>query len=466
MTRHTSLTRVICGIAALLLLTAGPAAAANIVVIGIDPAGVGLNDPTPVAPVGGNPGTTLGEQRANVYALAAQLWGNAIESDSTIYVSASFTSLSCAANSGTLGSAGTAFVFRDFTGASAANTWHHSALADALAGDDLNPGFFDINSRFNSRIDDQDPSCLGARGWYYGYDHNEGVQFDFLSVVMHEIAHGLGFANFANEATGSLFLGFPDVYTLYSLDLSSGLTWDQMTDAERAASAVNGPNVVWNGPSTTGMAPMVLGPRPSVKVLRPRSIAGSFEAQPAAFGPPLVGPGGTTGLVVLADDGVGVGSDACEPILNNLNGKIALVDRGACAFTIKVANAQAAGAKGVMVANNAPGGPAPMGGADPAITIPSVGITLAQGDAIKAELFSGVNVKLLLDKDFLAGASEGYVRLYAPGTVALGSSISHWDTSATPNLLMEPFINSDLTPSLGLDLTPYLFEDIGWVLTQ
>lgn len=56
--------------------------------------------------------------------------------------------------------------------------------------------------------------------------------------------------------------------------------------------------------------------------------------------------------------------------------------------------------------------------------------------------------------------------MYAPNPVQSGSPISHWDTSATPNLLMEPFISSDLTPSLGLDLTPYLFEDIGWALTQ
>lgn len=466
MTKNNFLTRVACNAAALLLAAAGPAAAANIVVVSFDPPGVGLNDPTPAAPVGGNPGTTLGEQRANVYLLAAQLWGAAIESAETIYVGASFAPLPCGPNSGTLGSAGTTFIFRDFPGAAFAGTWYHSALADALAGGDLNPGFIDINSRFNSDVDAGDPNCLGAAGWYYGFDHNEGVQFDFLSVVMHEIAHGLGFANFVNENTGSQQSGLPDIYSLYTLDLTTGLTWDQMTDAERAASAVNGPNVVWNGPSTTGMAPMVLGPRPSVKVLRPRSIAGSFEAQAAAFGPPLVGPGGTTGLVVLADDGVGVGSDACEPIVNNVAGKIALIDRGTCAFTIKVANAQAAGAKGVMVANNAPIGPAPMGGNDPSITIPSVGITLAQGDAIKAELWPGVNVKLLLDPDFQAGTSEGFVRLYAPNPVQSGSSISHWDTSATPNLLMEPFISSDLTPSLGLDLTPYLFEDIGWVLTQ
>lgn len=466
MTQRTFLTRVTYGIAALLLLAAGHATAADIVIVNLDPLGQGLNDPTPATPVGGNPGTTLGEQRANVYQFAAQLWGSTIESDVPILVGATFQPLACSPTAGTLGAAGATSVFANFPGATAANVWHHSALADALAGFELSPGDIDIISFFNSAIDAGNPNCLGGRGWYYGYDHNEGVQFDFLSVVMHEIAHGLGFSNFVNEASGSNLAGLTDVYSLYTLDQTTGLTWDQMTDAERAASAVNGPNVVWSGPSATGMAPMVLGPRPSVKVLRPRSIAGSFEAQPAAFGPPLVGPGGTTGLVVLADDGVGAGSDACEPIVNDLSGKIALIDRGTCAFTIKVANAQAAGAKGVIVANNAPVGPPPMGGSDPSITIPSVGITLAQGDAIKAELWPGVNAKLLLDPDFQAGTSDGYVRLYAPNPVQSGSSISHWDTSATPNLLMEPFINSDLTPSLGLDLTPFLFEDIGWVLTQ
>ena len=50
--------------------------------------------------------------------------------------------------------------------------------------------------------------------------------------------------------------------------------------------------------------------------------------------------------------------------------------------------------------------------------------------------------------------------MYAPGALANGSSVSHWDTPETPNLLMEPFINGDLT---GVDLTQYAFADIGWV---
>jgi hypothetical protein len=146
-----------------------------------------------------------------------------------------------------------------------------------------------------------------------------------------------------------------------------------------------------------------------------------------------------------------------------VNGKIALIDRGTCAFTTKVLNAQAAGAKGAIVANNLPGGPAPMGGFSPFVTIPSVGITLEQGDAIKSA--GKVNLKLILDPDNLAGANEdGYVQLYAPDPVQPGSSKSHFDTSATPNLLMEPSITPDLNSATDLDLTPALFEDIGWVL--
>ena len=48
------------------------------------------------------------------------------------------------------------------------------------------------------------------------------IATSLLSVVMHEIAHGLGFANFINEATGTSPLGLPDIYSKFSLDLTTG----------------------------------------------------------------------------------------------------------------------------------------------------------------------------------------------------------------------------------------------------
>ena len=68
---------------------AGVACAAQAATISIssrDPAGVGFNDTTPVAPVGGNDGTTLGQQRFNVYRYVANIWEAAIQSNVTIKI--------------------------------------------------------------------------------------------------------------------------------------------------------------------------------------------------------------------------------------------------------------------------------------------------------------------------------------------------------------------------------------------
>ncbi|MGB5345662.1 MAG: PA domain-containing protein [Woeseia sp.] len=452
------------------------ASAANVVLNNVDPPGLGLNDPTPAAPVGGNNGATVGEQRLNVFQAAVNKWGATLVSDVTIVVQASFSPRPCSATSGVLASAGPLQIFSVPDGAFPnvlGDTWYHVALINSLIGFDATPGPFDpgpvaapfnddIVAFFNSQLGT--PGCLENSAWYYGLDNNQGPgEIDFLSVVLHEIGHGLGFSEFASEADGSLFFGLPSIYARYMLDTAQGKIFADMTDAERLQAQVAGPDLVWVGPSVTAGAPFALGPSPSIRILNPKSLKGTLEVQQASFGPSLRVNGGMTGQVKLVDDGTGVGTDACEPIQNNLNGKIALIDRGGCAFTSKVLNAQAAGAKGAIVANNSPGGPAPMGGFSPFVTIPSVGITLDQGNAIKAA--KKVNLKLILDPDNLAGANaDGFVQLYAPTPVQPGSSKSHFDTSATPNLLMEPSITPDLESATDLDLTPALFEDIGWVL--
>ena len=94
---RTAVVAALCG--------AGVAQAATIVIQSRDPAGVGFNDTTPVAPVGGNPGTTLGEQRMFVYRYVADVWEKALDSDVTITVSAAWEPLTCTASSATLGSA-------------------------------------------------------------------------------------------------------------------------------------------------------------------------------------------------------------------------------------------------------------------------------------------------------------------------------------------------------------------------
>src|SRR5262244_13264 len=87
--------------------------AATIVIQNGNAAGVGFNDPTPVAPVGGNPGTTLGQQRLNAFQAAANIWGATLNSVPTIVILSTFEPLTCTATSAVLGSAGPTEVFRD-----------------------------------------------------------------------------------------------------------------------------------------------------------------------------------------------------------------------------------------------------------------------------------------------------------------------------------------------------------------
>jgi hypothetical protein len=168
---------------------------------------------------------------------------------------------------------------------------------------------------------------------------------------------------------------------------------------------------------------------------------------------------------VLAVDGATPFNDACTALTNaaEVAGRIAIVDRGTCTFVTKVKACQDAGAIAVIVADNAAGAPpAGLGGSDPTIVIPAVRVTQADGATLKAQIAAGLNVTLMVDPDLMAGADpEGRVMMYTPNPYQGGSSVSHFDVSCAPNLLMEPAISADLTSSV--DLTQYAFEDIGWL---
>jgi hypothetical protein len=290
------------------------------VINNVDGPNEGFNDPTPVAPVGGNTGTTLGQQRLNLFQRAAEIWGGAIAGDVPIVIQASFNPLSCSASSAVLGSAGAASVVRDFPNAPQAGTWYHVALANTIAGADLLPSSDDIIANFNSSIDNND-SCLADTNWYLGFDHQSGTDIDLLVVLLHEFAHGLGFSNFVNLSTGALLQGLPDIFTHFTFDNTAGLHWDDMSNGQRRNSATNTGSVVWDGQNVTA---------------------------------------GAAGFLANGRDGA------------------------------------------------------------------------------------------------------GSVRLYAPDPIRSGSSISHFDTAASPNLLMEPFINPGLQSDL--DLTDEQMFDVGWEL--
>lgn len=459
-----------------------PAGAATFVIVNNDGAGEGFNDPTVAVPVGGNMGLTVGQQRLNAFQFAADLWGSLIDSDQQIFIQATFDPLTCTATSAVLGSAGAIQIFSDFPGADFPATWYAVSLANKLAAVDLAPGptnsnADDIIARFNSNLNGS-PTCLGGIGWYYGFDAMHGANTDLVSVLLHEFGHGLGFANFVNETTGAN-AGPPfqtDVYSQFTRDNTLGMTWAQINptsgnDAAIQASAIRCGQIVWQGPKVTAaVAAGALQPgAPFVQVNAPGGIAGLYQLGAAVFGPALTA-GGVTGNVVLAvdpADGAGPSvNDACSALTNAaaIAGNIALVDRGTCGFTVKVKNAQNAGATAVIVADNAAGcPPASLGGTDATITIPSGRVSLMDGNTFKANIAT-LNATLLIDLAQRAGAdSSNRALLAALNPVAPGSSISHWDSSHIPNSLMEPAINADLNPPVNdVDLAFEHFQDIGW----
>ena len=229
----------------------------TIEIVNANAAGVGFNDPTPAAPVGGNTGTTLGAQRLQAFQYAASLWASQLTSSVKVTVRSTFEALTCSSTSAVLGSAGAMQIFRDFSGAPRAATWYSGALASKLAGYRLDASTDDIRARFNSAIDDG--SCGFPNPWYYGLDGaGPRKTIDLVTVVYHELGHGLGFQTFVSGTTGAKQGGYDDAFMVNLFDSGTGKSWTAMTDAERLASSTNTFNLLWKGAAVVAKAPSVL----------------------------------------------------------------------------------------------------------------------------------------------------------------------------------------------------------------
>lgn len=143
-------------------------------------------------------------------------------------------------------------------------------------------------------------------------------------------------------------------------------------------------------------------------------------------------------------------ANGCTAITEDLTGKIALIDRGVCNFTVKAKNAQLKGAVGVIIANNANGFPPGLGGVDATVTIPAMSTTLATGTNLKADLAAGtVTVRLYTSGSILtvdsqyedvisASSSRGLSRgqnlkpdVSAPGDTIFSAAVGTGDEGAS-----------------------------------
>jgi len=224
-------------------------AGAQITVINMDGPGEGFNDATLFTPIGGNPATTLGEARLIAFQHAAFILGSRLRSDIEIQVEATMDPLFCNATGAVLGAAGAKTVIRDFAGAPETNTWYVQALANSLANTDLDPASADASATFNSDYG-VNPVC-GTSGWYYGLDGNIAPgsgDVDFVTVVLHELIHAVGFSSHVDLTTGAKLLGFDDTYSdELAQNGAAPSDFPAMTDTERQFAVASDPNLIWMG---------------------------------------------------------------------------------------------------------------------------------------------------------------------------------------------------------------------------
>lgn len=179
----------------------------------------------------------------------------------------------------------------------------------------------------------------------------------------------------------------------------------------------------WSAPVSASLDVTPLGLAPAVGI--------------ASFGPQSFD---VTGPLVAVDDASGTPSDGCEPIVNDLVGRIALADRGNCNYWVKAQNAQDAGAVGLVIANNQ--GPSPMGmSGTPAvpITIGVLSVGQTDGDALDVAIDggrqtahlvreTGVQTDSSLDNGIIAHEWGHFIhhRLVSAGNPANGAMSEGW----------------------------------------
>jgi len=449
---------------AVLLLATGASAAVQggvkVTVNVLDAKGVGFNDTTPTTPVGGNTGTTVGQQRMIVFQAAADAWGRVLESPVPIVVEASFAPLDCVSGGAIEGQAAP-YSVSNYPGLPTTGTYP-VALASKILGKDLKPILgapADITAQFNGGL----KACMQTVDWYYGLDGQKSKdEADLLSTVMHELTHGLGFSSDVDPDTGEFSLTYPAVFSYSVLDTGTSKHWSDMTNAERKTSLLNARKVVWDGKRLQSVAAWEMAKgMPSVQAAPSPSGYTGFLGE-ANFGR-LVADGATiTGQIAT-----GTVASNCSLANNNFSGKIALITSPeSCASIGAAAVVEKYGGLAMLFAYNVAATPppdalefSPEELAQFPLKIPTLAVT--RDDANLIGKANSVTLTISADTTRQVGAdSAGHTLIFASNPVQPGSTGSHWDPLVRPNLLLEPVEQPISVTDLVMERA--LLWDIGW----
>ena len=157
----------------------------------------------------------------------------------------------------------------------------------------------------------------------------------------------------------------------------------------------------------------------AITIVEPERLAGRIEMKEANFTPQLRDRESLEGELRLVDDGQdfladglsGSTRDACEPLLDasELEGNIALLQRGGCTFDVKLERVADAGAVAAVVYSDT-GEPIVMRGTLGSVDIPAVMISTADGQTLIDELLAETIIRVELAKGvFLTRSDSGKV---------------------------------------------------------
>lgn len=151
----------------------------------------------------------------DAFQYAVDIWSSVLNLPVPVVINASFTAL----GPGVLGSAGPTFINRDGANYPLSGHWYPIALSNQFDGVDVVAGNAHINANFSS----------GFANWYFGLDGCPPAgDFDFVTVVLHEIGHGLGFLTSRTVMPGGIGCfglgGFPWAFDSFLTNSAFGLT--------------------------------------------------------------------------------------------------------------------------------------------------------------------------------------------------------------------------------------------------
>jgi hypothetical protein len=166
---------------------------------------------------------------------AVDIWSENFASTVPVNVNVKWGSSS---SYGVLASASAKNNFSNFNGAPDKTLYYASALANALAGRDLDPTSPEIEISITSNAP-----------WYYGTDGNcPARSFDLVSVILHEMGHGLGFVsgNYYDAFSGFGRVDQPTPFDAYA-QLPDGRRLADMPSPSLEAGKAMTSDLFWSG---------------------------------------------------------------------------------------------------------------------------------------------------------------------------------------------------------------------------